>query len=438
MHLAKRIFLFMLAGCFILSLFGNNLGLADIQSNTLSDAVEGVFMPVPITLWENENGHEITVIDVCDVLAEVQFCDGDVLYYAAFLNNQEKLVYQTIDISTMEVVQKSFPDVFGEENIMGTTAGNSYCHVITDSAVYTFDAKLSLLKRTIWPAALLSQVDTWEKWMDLREKEDNASFWTGWDINSSGTEIAYRDPDHFDLVDFDAPLWENADPLDVMELGAQKDHHKSFIGVCALEPDAIPRKIVSTTPFVGYYFTREIYGTPHFITDDRVFIKNLGWEWSNGWEIWDLNGQRLYNSFTVDYDEYYAFFPPCEVKDAQGLFMHNPSSLMNDSTFYFSYETLQMERFPLFSYPPYNSEWSFSAIDGRTCIFAMPTKDASEKIERIDFFRCNLDTLAVEPLPLTLHGVELIYAGLAPEGRILFLYGDENTSQYGAGIFQCP
>lgn len=456
MYSIKQAMSLALTVCLMLSLTWSTPGRASAQGDTLpgADVFHGEYTPIPLTLWQGEDatneddiGEEITAWDLCEALTEVRFHDGDVLYYATFEDQRGDLYYRTIDVSTMQVSQVKFPQVFGQESILSSRSGEGYCHVLTDSAIYTFDAKLALMRRSPWPTALRALMDSWA---DEQKRVRTEWVWSGWDVNPSGTAIVYKDINTGELVDWDDQDrmedlfgwedqdWEEVSGFDVMEESAKKDYGNKFIWVCALEPDAVPQRILPSITVLGNYFTREGYGTPHFVGDDRLFVKGWGWEWTNFWEVWSLDGRRLYNSFILDPDEYYGFFPPCQVKDAHGLFMHNPSSLMYPSSFYFEYETLKLERLPLLSYPPYNGEWVFSAIEGRTCIFAMPTRGSSGQTDRIDFFRCDLDSQTVEPLPLTLYGTVLVNAALAPGGRIVFTHGNDEWKPQYAGVFQCP
>lgn len=456
MRSIKKVASFALMGCLMLVLAWGAEGEGSAQGDTLPGAVEGIFTPVPLTLWEGEDGtdafdvdwywygtgvyyagKDISAQDLCDMLTGVQFHNGDVLYYATFLDEQGDLYYRTVDVSTMQVSQVMFPQVFGIENILGIRSGEGRCHVLTDRAVYTFDAALALVRRAPLPTALHELMD---RWADEQKKDRNKRLWSGWDVNPSGTAIVYRDISSSALIDWEDPEWEDMQGgFERMETVAKMDYeNNNSIWACALQPDAVPRRMLPSCTRYGYYFDRENYGIPYFVGDDRIFVRNWGWEWSNYWEVWDMNGNRLHNSFVVEKWDAYPEGWKREARDAQGLFMHNPSSVKFPSTFYFDYETLQLERLPLLSHPPYDGEWEFCAVEGRTCIFAMSAGSASGQGKRIDFFRYAFDTQTVEPLPLTLHGVYLVQAALAPGGRIVFLYGKEEWRPQYAGVFQCP
>ena len=430
MHAIKRIALRALAGCLALCLAWCAAGRASAPGD---DAVEGAYTPIPLTLWEDENDAEVNITTwaLCMTLAEVQFCDGDILYYDAYQDEQGELCYRTIDVSTMQVSEAKFPPVFGEETILDTRAGDDRCHVLTDSAVYTFDTKLALVRRTPLPAALREIAERW-----VREEKQ---LWSGWDVNPSGTAIVYRDTEGLKSIDDDDPRWEELGGFDLMEFSAKKDYGSKFIWTCALEPDAVPQRVLPTISRYTDYFEREGYWNPYFIGDDRFFVANYGWEWATYNEVWNLDGQRLYRTDVVELWSGYPDGEKHEAEDAHGLFMHNPSALGIHSSFYFDYGTLQLERLPVLSYPPYNDDWLFCAVEGRTCIFAMAAgNNSAGRPASIDFYRYTFDTETVEVLPFALHDVYLVDAALAPGGRIVFLYGKEKWRMEHAGVFQIP
>ncbi len=437
MYLIKRAVLLALTGCLMLLLGWSTESRAVAQTDTLPGAVEGAFTPIPLTLWEDENDADrnIAAWDLCDELSWVPFHNGDVLYYSPFVGEQGEMYYRTIDVSTMQVSQVQFPQVFGEENRLRITWGEDYCHVLTNSAVYTFDKELALVRRTPWPTALRSLMD---RWADEQNVDRAEWIWDSWDVNPSGTVIVYKDISSWILENLEEPKFGEEYFTSIGEL-AVKDADNKFISVCALQPDAVPLRILPciTRPAVDY-FVKEEYGAPRFVGDDRIFVKNWGWEWVNYWEVWDLQGRRLFHSVAVELWDYDLYPRQRQAEDAHGALMHNPESLAFSSTFYFDYQTLQQERLPLLSHPPYNGDWVFCAVEGRTCIFAMAAEGTSGQAERIDFYRYSFDTQVVEPLPLTLHGVKLAQAALAPGGRIVFLYGDDEWEPQYAGVFQCP
>lgn len=317
------------------------------------------------------------------------------------VDSEGRVYCSTLDLRTLSEGSGEYLALFDEEPALRVLPMRSYCYVLTAQAIYRLNADLSLAERAPLPAA-------------LRAMPGYERYLRGCEISPSGS-----------LLCFEAAALDG-------------------IYTCALRADAQPVRLLPGTTFADEASgTLEGYRAPRFIGEDRLMVYITNREERLGWEIYDLAGRRLYNSFLFNEREisqasYFGEFEDIdrrETLDAQGLFMSNPSSGRVGNC-YFDFASLRMRMLGDFGLREEN-RMVFCALAGPTCLFANAVYDYDAERTDIRFFALDLadETNAPQPLPFILHGAEIINAALAPDGRILFCAEDQASGQVYAGAF---
>lgn len=449
MQLSKQSLLLVFVGVLMVSLAlcsGSGASAQQDAQPFRHAAVEGEYTPLPIMMQESGKGlaglddGEISIGWLVYALSGEQFHDNDLVYCNILLDDQGALYYRAIDISTMRLSRVMFPKVFGNERILDVRTRAEYCSVLTDCAVYTFNEKLALVNRAVWPDAMRPYIDQWEDGLQVYEDEHQKNVpWSSWSVSPLGTTIVFRDRDSYKFVDKDDPIWEGRSSYEVERICLQNDYENNFIWVCELKPEATPKSILPAVSYVGEEFYEKGYNVlPHFIGENKILVTNHGWEWCvNYKEIVDLQGK---SQFVCNVVEQWVAYPGVEQRmdaDEAGVLMHNPTSEKEDATYYFDYAKMQVEKLLPFDVVPYNQPWEACAINGRTFVFAMRADNTPDSTAPIDFYRYAVDTNDVERLPLTLHNTKTVEFELAPDGKIVFACETYDEEEF-AGAFERP
>lgn len=318
----------------------------------------------------------------------------------------KEIRYRTLDLDTLQESNDLTLRTFDEgETLLRVLPRMGGFFALTTRALLCYDGTLKLKKTAPLPDALIG-MEGFEGILRLNGQ-----------VNQDGTLIL------FEAVGQDAGIY-----------------------LCALEPDAVPYLLLAGTTYADANGNAlEGYREGRFVSEDRVCAYLWDKDRRIAYELFDLEGRRLYQSFVFNQqassrDSDNASLEEsrgCEVEGADGVLLGSPTSLDTwDAFYYFDYQTLQLDR--MTSWALDQTRLQICALNGTLCIFAVTdwNLDTGRRSE-VRFFTLNLSaTDEAHELPFSLHDVAQFTAALAPGGRILFVGRDYASGVFFRGVFQ--
>lgn len=316
-----------------------------------------------------------------------------------FGDGGDALCYRTLDLDTLQQSGAVTLRTFGEgETLLRILPRVGGFDALTNRALYRYDGELKLIQTTPLPDALIGMEGLKET---LR---------LSCEVNQDGTLLLF-----------------------------EAEGQEAGIYLCALEPDAKPSLLLAGTTLADANGNPlEGYREGRFVGWDRVSAYLWDQQGRIAYEIFDLEGRHLYQSFV--FNQWTGSVDSAhEAEDANGVVLGAPTSLdvILDAFFYLDYQTLQLDR--VTSWALGADSLQFCSLDGSICTFALADWDYDgEHPSDIRFFAENLATNEAEQLPFVLCGVTEFTAARLPGGRILFLCRDYASGVFLRGVFCIP
>ena len=309
-----------LAVCIFFGGFSGGMA-AEARGDTPPEATAAPFSPADAVtgeLWVRE----ISLLDTWDMEAYVRlfrerwFSDGQSMFF--FSQNREgTLIFNAKDLDTLESTGTGDPLYHFEEkeDVLRVVERFDTCYVLTTRALYRVNSALELTARTPLPPALM-------------EMPRYISFLEGFcDVSPQGSFLCF-----------------------------EATGKEAGIYLCAMQPDAKPYRLLPGTIMTDAHgYSVEGYWNPQFISEDKVAVYRMGEKERVAREVFDTEGNRLYNTFvfnrlsradhtggvmTIE-DRKIAMR---EVESAHGMLLIAPDSVNDRDFFYFDYASLTMRR----------------------------------------------------------------------------------------------